>query len=186
MITFNCQSNIRYSEKEARGMVTNLLQALAYLHSMNICHRDIKPENLLVSSKKDGKMFIKLADFGLAVKILTGQKLYEVCGTPIYVAPEILAETGYDFKVDVWAAGVIAYILLCGYPPFVSMNNDNDELFDLILKGSFEFLHQYWSTVSEEAKDFISKLLVVNQHKRLTSLEALRDSWISEDINPHW
>lgn len=165
-------------------MITNLLQALAYLHSNYICHRDIKPENLLVSSKRNNQRFLKLADFGLAVEILPGQRLYEVCGSPIYVAPEIIAEAGYNFKVDNWATGVIAYILLCGYPPFSSDDSDNDdELFVLILQGNYEFSEEIWNHVSYEAKDFISRLLTVNQEARLSALEALRHRWIISGDN---
>ncbi|XP_023218538.1 serine/threonine-protein kinase DCLK1-like [Centruroides sculpturatus] len=106
----------KYTERDASGMVYNLGSALRYLHSLNIVHRDIKPENLLVMEHEDGSKSLKLGDFGLAVEAT--EPLYTVCGTPTYVAPEILAETGYGLKVDVWAAGVITYILLCGFPPF--------------------------------------------------------------------
>ncbi|KAM4714163.1 serine/threonine-protein kinase DCLK2-like isoform 2-T3 [Anableps anableps] len=109
-------SSTKYSERDASAMVFNLAGAIKYLHRMNIVHRDIKPENLLVCEYPDGTKSLKLGDFGLAT-VVEGP-LYTVCGTPTYVAPEIIAETGYGLKVDIWAAGVIAYILLCGFPPF--------------------------------------------------------------------
>uniref|UniRef100_A0A3Q3GLR8 non-specific serine/threonine protein kinase n=1 Tax=Labrus bergylta TaxID=56723 RepID=A0A3Q3GLR8_9LABR len=109
-------SSTKYSERDASAMVFNLAGAIKYLHRMNIVHRDIKPENLLVCEYPDGTKSLKLGDFGLAT-VVEGP-LYTVCGTPTYVAPEIIAETGYGLKVDIWAAGVITYILLCGFPPF--------------------------------------------------------------------
>ncbi|XP_046773392.1 serine/threonine-protein kinase DCLK2 isoform X4 [Gallus gallus] len=109
-------SSTKYTERDGSAMVYNLASALKYLHGLNIVHRDIKPENLLVCEYADGTKSLKLGDFGLAT-VVEGP-LYTVCGTPTYVAPEIIAETGYGLKVDIWAAGVITYILLCGFPPF--------------------------------------------------------------------
>lgn len=87
-------------------------------------------------------VMLKLADFGLACEVT--EPLFAVCGTPTYVAPEILMETGYGLKIDVWAAGIILYILLCGFPPFVSPDNQQEPLFDAILSGVFEFPEPYW------------------------------------------
>lgn len=109
-------SSTKYTERDGSAMVYNLANALRYLHGLSIVHRDIKPENLLVCEYPDGTKSLKLGDFGLAT-VVEGP-LYTVCGTPTYVAPEIIAETGYGLKVDIWAAGVITYILLCGFPPF--------------------------------------------------------------------
>ncbi|KAJ3614312.1 hypothetical protein NHX12_017886, partial [Muraenolepis orangiensis] len=109
-------SSAKYTERDASGMVYNLAGALSYLHNMSIVHRDVKPENLLVFENPDGTKSLKLGDFGLAT-VVKGP-LYTVCGTPTYVAPEIIAKIGYGLKVDIWAAGVITYILLCGFPPF--------------------------------------------------------------------
>ncbi|XP_070613905.1 serine/threonine-protein kinase DCLK2 isoform X3 [Erythrolamprus reginae] len=109
-------SSTKYTERDGSAMVYNLASALKYLHGLSIVHRDIKPENLLVCEYPDGTKSLKLGDFGLAT-VVEGP-LYTVCGTPTYVAPEIIAETGYGLKVDIWAAGVITYILLCGFPPF--------------------------------------------------------------------
>lgn len=104
--------------------------------------------------------------------------IFTVCGTPTYVAPEILEETGYGLKVDMWAAGVITYIMLCGFPPFRSAKRDQDELFDFIMEGDYEFLSPYWDNISEEAKDLISKLLVVNPNDRNSAEDVLVHRWI--------
>lgn len=181
----------KYSEKEASRMMNDLSNALSYLHSINICHRDIKPENLLVCdySWMDTRMttsdptysykILKLADFGLAIELEPGSKLYDVCGTPNYVAPEILSESGYDHKVDVWAAGVIAFVLLCGFPPFVSPDNDQDELFDQILTGKFEFSSPAFDTISDQAKQLISSMLQVDPEERASAKQVYMHPWIS-------
>ena len=109
--------------------------------------------------------------------------IFTVCGTPTYVAPEILEETGYGLKVDMWAAGVITYIMLCGFPPFRSAKKDQDELFDLIMDGDYEFLSPYWDNVSSEAKDLISKLLVVNHNKRYSAEEVLAHQWVGGPVD---
>lgn len=170
-------------------MMKDLCSALEYLHSINICHRDIKPENLLVCDafsprkKRDSDRrpihSLKLADFGLAIQLPPGNKLYDVCGTPNYVAPEILSESGYDHTVDVWAAGVIAYVLLCGYPPFVSPDNDQDKLFDQILSGKFDFPSPDWDDVSFEAKHLIIHMLQVNSDSRYSAKDVLSHPWVS-------
>jgi serine/threonine protein kinase len=194
----------KYSEKEASRMMKDLSSALDYLHSINICHRDIKPENLLVSywettsssvnyqtsfdCDNNGHHYLrhhrsiktlKLADFGLAVELEAGNKLFDVCGTPNYVAPEILSESGYDHKVDIWAAGVIAYVLLCGFPPFVSPENDQDELFDQILTGNFEFSSPAFDDVSLEAKQLIVQMLQVDADERISARQVFDHPWVS-------
>ncbi|RWS11688.1 serine/threonine-protein kinase DCLK1-like protein, partial [Dinothrombium tinctorium] len=174
----------KYNECDASGMIYNLASALSYLHSINICHRDIKPENLLVCEHNDGTKSLKLGDFGLAVEIKPGEQLHTVCGTPTYVAPEILAETGYSLKVDVWAGGVIAYILLCGYPPFVSQTNNQDELFDHILRGKFEFSSPFWDEISDSAKELIMNMLEVDPEKRYSAIEVVEHPWVAGDIVP--
>ncbi|XP_006502141.1 serine/threonine-protein kinase DCLK2 isoform X21 [Mus musculus] len=148
-------SSTKYTERDGSAMVYNLANALRYLHSLSIVHRDIKPENLLVCEYPDGTKSLKLGDFGLAT-VVEGP-LYTVCGTPTYVAPEIIAETGYGLKVDVWAAGVITYILLCGFPPFRSENNLQEDLFDQILAGKLEFPAPYWDNITDSAKDDASQ-----------------------------
>lgn len=168
-------ADIKYSESVARDMIHDLADALQYLHDRMVCHRDIKPENLLVIDRHTTKS-LKLADFGLAVAVR--EPLFTVCGTPTYVAPEILAETGYGVKVDVWAIGVIMYILLCGYPPFSSRTNNQEELFDQILSGLFEFNNPDWDEISYPAKELISWSLVVDPLQRYSAKEILQHPWI--------
>jgi len=168
-------ADIKYSESVARDMIHDLADALQYLHDRMVCHRDIKPENLLVIDRQTTKS-LKLADFGLAVAVR--EPLFTVCGTPTYVAPEILAETGYGVKVDVWAIGVIMYILLCGYPPFSSRTNNQEELFDQILSGLFEFNNPDWDEISYPAKELISWSLVVDPLQRYSAKEILQHPWI--------
>ncbi|XP_050960641.1 serine/threonine-protein kinase DCLK2-like isoform X2 [Labeo rohita] len=172
-------SSTKYTERDASAMLFNLTGALRYLHRMNIVHRDIKPENLLVCEYPDGTKSLKLGDFGLAT-VVEGP-LYTVCGTPTYVAPEIIAESGYGLKVDIWAAGVITYILLCGFPPFRSERNQQEELFEQILLGRLEFPSPYWDNISLSAKDLIGKMLQVNVGARYTADEVLEHPWVQDD-----
>uniref|UniRef100_A0A3Q1APS3 Serine/threonine-protein kinase DCLK2 n=1 Tax=Amphiprion ocellaris TaxID=80972 RepID=A0A3Q1APS3_AMPOC len=173
-------SSAKYTERDASIMVYNLAGALKYLHSMNIVHRDIKPENLLVFEYPDGTKSLKLGDFGLAT-VVEGP-LYTVCGTPTYVAPEIIAESGYGLKVDIWAAGVITYILLCGFPPFRSENNLQEDLFDQILLGRLDFPSPYWDNITDSAKELIGKMLQVNVEARYTALDVLSHPWVTDDV----
>ncbi|KAM6077000.1 serine/threonine-protein kinase DCLK2 isoform 1-T1 [Chlamydotis macqueenii] len=174
-------SSTKYTERDGSAMVYNLASALKYLHSLNIVHRDIKPENLLVCEYSDGTKSLKLGDFGLAT-VVEGP-LYTVCGTPTYVAPEIIAETGYGLKVDIWAAGVITYILLCGFPPFRSENNLQEDLFDQILVGKLEFPSPYWDNITDSAKELISLMLHVNAEARYTAAQILSHPWVSDDTS---
>ncbi|KAM8772441.1 serine/threonine-protein kinase DCLK2 isoform 5-T5 [Acanthopagrus schlegelii] len=170
-------SSAKYTERDATAMVYNLAGALKYLHSINIVHRDIKPENLLVFEYPDGTKSLKLGDFGLAT-VVEGP-LYTVCGTPTYVAPEIISESGYGLKVDIWAAGVITYILLCGFPPFRSESNMQEDLFDQILLGRLEFPSPYWDNITDSAKELIGKMLQVNVEARYTAQDILCHPWVT-------
>uniref|UniRef100_A0A670YV06 Serine/threonine-protein kinase DCLK2 n=1 Tax=Pseudonaja textilis TaxID=8673 RepID=A0A670YV06_PSETE len=174
-------SSTKYTERDGSAMVYNLASALKYLHGLSIVHRDIKPENLLVCEYPDGTKSLKLGDFGLAT-VVEGP-LYTVCGTPTYVAPEIIAETGYGLKVDIWAAGVITYILLCGFPPFRSENNIQEDLFDQILIGKLEFPSPYWDNITDSAKELISLMLQVNVEERYTAAQILNHPWVSDDAS---
>ncbi|KAK3731837.1 hypothetical protein QZH41_020198 [Actinostola sp. cb2023] len=169
-------ASVKFSENVAKDYFRDMCKALSYLHRQNIVHRDLKPENLLVHKRPNGQKKLKLADFGLAVEVKL--PLFTVCGTPTYVAPEILEEEGYGLKIDMWAAGVITYIMLCGFPPFRSAKRDQDELFDLIQAGDYEFLSPYWDKISNDGKDLISNLLVVDPHKRISSEKALNHKWV--------
>ncbi|XP_017564104.1 serine/threonine-protein kinase DCLK1b isoform X2 [Pygocentrus nattereri] len=172
-------STNKYTERDASGMLYNLASAIKYLHSLNIVHRDIKPENLLVYEHQDGSKSLKLGDFGLAT-VVDGP-LYTVCGTPTYVAPEIIAESGYGLKVDIWAAGVITYILLCGFPPFRGSTEDQEALFDQILMGQLDFPLPYWDNVSDSAKELITCMLQVEVNQRYTALQVLDHPWVNDD-----
>ncbi|CAH0474084.1 unnamed protein product [Peronospora belbahrii] len=168
-----------YTEKEARDLVKILIQAIQYCHAQNIVHRDLKPENLLLMSADDDAS-IKLADFGFAKKVTTNNNsgLVTTCGTPGYVAPEILKGVSYGKPVDIWSIGVITYILLAGYPPF--HDDAQSILFKKIRNGKYYFDSPYWDNVSTDAKDFISKMLVVNPKDRATADELLQHKWITE------
>ncbi|XP_061443045.1 serine/threonine-protein kinase DCLK3 isoform X1 [Rhineura floridana] len=168
--------SVKFTECDAAVMIMDLCEALVYIHSKNIVHRDLKPENLLVQRNPDKTTTLKLADFGLAKQVT--KPIFTVCGTPTYVAPEILAENGYGLEVDMWATGVILYILLCGFPPFRSHERDQEELFRIIQVGHYEFLSPYWDNISAAAKDLISRLLVVDPQKRYTAQQVLQHLWI--------
>ncbi|CAB3375697.1 Hypothetical predicted protein [Cloeon dipterum] len=168
----------KFNERDSATMTRHLCSALSYLHQRRIVHRDIKPENLLVDVDEHGSRILKLGDFGLAQEIT--EPLYMVCGTPTYVAPEILAETGYGLKVDIWAAGVILYILLCGFPPFVSASNDQEELFDLILSAQFDFPSPYWDPISDPARELVASMLQPDQSLRFSAEDVLDHPWLSE------
>jgi len=167
-----------YNEKEARDVCKILFEAIGMCHKNSVAHRDLKPENLLLRSE-DNDSEIKIADFGFAKKVLTPNSLTTQCGTPGYVAPEILEGNAYDTKSDMWSLGVIVYILLGGYPPFIEQNQR--ELFRKIRKGNYEFHEEYWGSVSPEAKDLISSLLVVNPSKRMSATDALQHKWMVQD-----
>jgi serine/threonine protein kinase len=169
-----------YTEADAQTLVRNITKAVAYLHEKNIIHRDLKPENLLVKSKEDDTS-VKIADFGLSRIFDREQMLLTACGTPAYVAPEVLLAQGYDTKVDCWAIGVITYILLCGFPPFTEKKLPR--LLDKIINAAFEYPDEYWDGVSPEAKDFINKLLVPEPTNRMTAAQALGHPWLTDVVN---
>lgn len=170
-----------YNEKEARDLIATLLDVLVHLEEHKMVHRDLKPENLLLKNRENDSDIV-LIDFGFAEKA-NGRSLYQQCGTPNYVAPEVLAKRSYGCEVDLWSAGVIAYILLGGYPPFYTDSGSNDELFSKILKAEYTFDPEWWDPVSPGAKDLISKMLVVDQDKRLTPKQCLRHEWFLSDDN---
>ncbi|XP_039496615.1 calcium/calmodulin-dependent protein kinase type 1 isoform X2 [Drosophila santomea] len=164
-----------YTEKDASHLIRQILEAVDYMHEQGVVHRDLKPENLLYySPDEDSKIMI--SDFGLS-KMEDSGIMATACGTPGYVAPEVLAQKPYGKAVDVWSIGVISYILLCGYPPFYDENDAN--LFAQILKGDFEFDSPYWDEISESAKHFIKNLMCVTVEKRYTCKQALAHAWIS-------
>ncbi|KAM9838156.1 serine/threonine-protein kinase DCLK3 [Aulostomus maculatus] len=166
----------RFSEAEAGLMVSDVSEALHYIHCRSIVHRDVKPENLLLEQVAAGISRLKLGDFGLAMVVT--EPVFTICGTPTYVAPEILSETGYGVEVDVWALGVILYILLCGFPPFRSRDRDQEELFQIIKQGQLHFLPPYWDTISEEARSLVRALLQPDPTVRMTAEQTLLNPWV--------
>ncbi|KAJ3314531.1 hypothetical protein HDV04_006070 [Boothiomyces sp. JEL0838] len=164
-----------FPEKETAEFVKKILLAINYLHDNGIVHRDLKPENLLLSEKSN-RAEIKISDFGLSKIFNEVEVMKTACGTPGYVAPEVLKRQGYGNQVDLWSLGVITYILLCGYPPF--FDQKNAELFKKIMAGKYQFDHPWWDHISERAKDFVRRLLVVDIKKRYTAKEALSHPFI--------
>jgi len=144
---------------------------LSYTHSKGIVHRDLKPENLLLKSKNSDSE-IKIADFGFAKQAQNDHSLSTMCGTPGYVAPEILRKEKYGTKADMWSMGVIIFIMLGGYPPFYA--ETPRQLLRLSKAGKFDFDPEYWGEISDGVKDMISSLLVTSPEKRLSADEALK------------
>jgi len=164
----------QYSEKDAANIVRQIISAVEYLHSIGIAHRDLKPENLL-SAGDDEEEVIKIADFGFS-KNFGDEKLKTSCGSPGYVAPEVLTNEDYDSSVDLWSIGVIIYILLCGYPPFYADNAPS--LFKKIMECRYDFDDSSWDGVSEDAKDLIRHLLVKNPKERWTAKQCAEHAWV--------
>uniref|UniRef100_A0A9J7X0V3 Calcium/calmodulin-dependent protein kinase 1Db n=2 Tax=Cyprinus carpio TaxID=7962 RepID=A0A9J7X0V3_CYPCA len=168
-----------YTEQDASALIKQVLDAVNYLHSLGIVHRDLKPENLLYFNPHEESK-IMISDFGLSkMEGVANDIMSTACGTPGYVAPEVLAQKPYSKAVDCWSIGVIAYILLCGYPPFYDENDS--KLFEQILRAEYEFDSPYWDDISDSAKDFINNLMQKDPEKRLTCEEALRHPWIAGD-----
>uniref|UniRef100_A0A8B9RH93 Calcium/calmodulin dependent protein kinase IG n=1 Tax=Astyanax mexicanus TaxID=7994 RepID=A0A8B9RH93_ASTMX len=163
-----------FSEKDASMVIRQVLEGVHYLHQNSIVHRDLKPENLLYYSQDDNSK-IMISDFGLS-KIEDNGIMSTTCGTPGYVAPEVLAQKPYSKAVDCWSIGVITYILLCGYPPFYE--ETETRLFSKIMKAQYEFDSPFWDDISESAKDFIRNMMQKNPKLRLTTDQALRHPWI--------
>lgn len=169
-----------YSEKNATNIVKQILSAVAYLHEIGIAHRDLKPENLLCSGVDEDEI-VKIADFGLSKIFSDEEELMTSCGTPGYVAPEVLMCESYDKSVDMWGIGIITYILLAGYPPFFA--EDDTALFEKIMNAEYDFDDECWDDVSDLAKDFISHLLVKDPKERYTAEEALKHPWLKSDAS---
>ncbi|CAK5091114.1 unnamed protein product [Meloidogyne enterolobii] len=171
-----------FSETEVASCADCLCRALAYLHTEHlIVHRDVKLENLLVyyipDNQSGQRLMIKLADFGLACQLETAdQLLILLCGTPTYVAPEVLAEFGYSFKADCWSVGIILYCLLCGYPPF-GVDEPDDVLFNRILRGQFHFPSPVFDSISNSAKLLITRLLNTDPFMRASATDVVEWHW---------
>ncbi|XP_068455747.1 calcium/calmodulin-dependent protein kinase type II delta 1 chain isoform X3 [Clinocottus analis] len=167
-----------YSEADASHCIQQILESVNHCHDNVIVHRDLKPENLLLASKLKGAA-VKLADFGLAIEVQGDQQAwFGFAGTPGYLSPEVLRKDPYGKPVDMWACGVILYILLVGYPPF--WDEDQHRLYQQIKAGAYDFPSPEWDTVTPEAKDLINKMLTINPAKRVTATDALKHPWICQ------
>uniref|UniRef100_A0A8C0J7A0 calcium/calmodulin-dependent protein kinase n=1 Tax=Chelonoidis abingdonii TaxID=106734 RepID=A0A8C0J7A0_CHEAB len=167
-----------YSEADASHCIHQLLESVTYMHHYAIVHRDLKPENLLLASKCKGAA-VKLADFGLAIEVQGDQQAwFGLAGTPGYLSPEVLRKEAYGKPVDIWACGVILYILLVGYPPF--WDEDQHKLYQQIKAGAYDFPSPEWDTVTPEAKNLINQMLTINPAKRITAHEALKHPWVCQ------
>lgn len=168
-----------YSEREAANVIRQVARACQYMHARGVIHRDFKPENLVFLDEENTQICV--TDFGLARFVnLEAGALKKACGTPGYVAPEILHRREYDSQIDLWSIGVILYILLCGFPPFA--HRDKRELYKLIRKGVYTFPKPYWDTVSKEAKDCVRHLLCTDPKERFDATALLKHDWISGKI----
>jgi len=172
----NIVSRRYYTEADAANVVKQVARACEYMHPRGVIHRDLKPENLVYLDKE--KKQICVTDFGLSKYVGKEGGLTETaCGTPAFVAPEVLRQENYGSQVDMWSLGVILYTMLCGYPPFVERNLP--ALYKAIRSGKIKFDKRYWSRVSESAKDCVRGLLTVDYKKRLTPEGLLNHKWLT-------
>ncbi|XP_062411129.1 calcium/calmodulin-dependent protein kinase type II subunit beta isoform X22 [Sardina pilchardus] len=167
-----------YSEADASHCIHQILESVSHIHQHDIVHRDLKPENLLLASKCKNAA-VKLADFGLAIEVQGDQQAwFGFAGTPGYLSPEVLRKEAYGKPVDIWACGVILYILLVGYPPF--WDEDQHKLYQQIKAGAYDFPSPEWDTVTPEAKNLINQMLTINPTKRISAQEALKHPWVCQ------
>lgn len=176
----------KLNESEAKLHFYQIASAIKYLHSKNICHRDLKPENVLICSVDDHNPVIKITDMGLSKLVDLGTVLKTFCGTPQYIAPEIVAGAGmpdvksYSLKVDCWSMGVILYILVSGTPPFSEDRKCGLALRQQILQADYVFYPQLFDVISAPAKDLIQRLLKVNPEERISAAEVLSHPWLQD------
>ncbi|TVU20110.1 hypothetical protein EJB05_36303, partial [Eragrostis curvula] len=166
-----------YSERAAAALCREIVSVVHSCHSMGVMHRDLKPENFLFLSKAEDSP-LKATDFGLSVFFKPGEQFRDLVGSAYYVAPEVLKRR-YGAEADIWSAGVILYILLSGVPPFWAENEDG--IFDAVLRGHIDFSSEPWPSISNSAKDLVKKMLRQDPKERLTAAEILRHPWIRED-----
>lgn len=173
----------RYNERIARGVIFNIMEALSYCHGRNIAHRDVNSKNLMFINQ-DKDRGIKLAGFGYAARCHDPQSMTRQCGTPLFVAPEVLLKKPYGMESDMWSAGCVAFLLLSGDVPFSGITQK--DLFRAIVAGNFEF-NEAWKDISKEGKQFVRDLLQVDPKKRLIAEDALDHPWMNlpeSELNP--
>lgn len=169
-------------EATAKLLFYQILLAMKYLHDQDITHRDLKPENILLVNPEDAESLIKITDFGLSKLIDENTMLKTFCGTPTYLAPEILLSKGcgsYTKAIDCWSLGVILYICVGGYPPFSDEYKDL-KLADQIVKGRYSFPNEFWKGISSDVKNLIKRLLTVDPQKRIGISDALDHPWFKD------
>ncbi|KAL5016502.1 hypothetical protein ScPMuIL_006091 [Solemya velum] len=175
---------VTLSEKRTRIIMRQLFEAVEFIHSKNVVHRDLKPENILL----DDNLNVKLSDFGFALVLGPDEELTDLCGTPGYLAPEVLSVSmydnvpGYRQEVDLWACGVIMYTLLCGAPPF--WHRKQMQMLRMIMQANYTFGSPEWDDISQIPKDLISNLLQIDPKKRLTAKEALEHPFFKREAAP--
>ncbi|CAD8124734.1 unnamed protein product [Paramecium sonneborni] len=163
-----------FNEKKAAEYMRQILSAVMYCHEQKIVHRDLKPENILFVNDNQNSP-LKIIDFGTSRKYDPSKKMTKKLGTPYYIAPEVLKQD-YNEKCDIWSCGVILYILLCGYPPFIGKTEK--EIMKKVGEGKYEFDADDWNQISKEAKNLINRMLHVNPNFRISAKQALNDAWI--------
>ncbi|KAI3419936.1 uncharacterized protein J3R85_012863 [Psidium guajava] len=168
----------RYSEAEAAAVVLQIARGLDALHRANIVHRDLKPENCLFLNKREDSP-LKIMDFGLS-SVEESDPVIGLFGSIDYVSPEALCQGTITAKSDMWSLGVILYILLSGYPPFVAPSNRQKQ--QMIMRGEFSFDERTWKNISSSAKELISSLLTVDPSRRPSALDLLNHPWVIGDL----
>ncbi|XP_043723731.1 calcium-dependent protein kinase 30-like [Telopea speciosissima] len=163
-----------YSERAAANVARTVAEVVRMCHEHGVMHRDLKPENFLYANKREHAP-LKAIDFGLSVFFRPGEKFSEIVGSPYYMAPEVL-KRNYGPEVDIWSAGVILYILLCGVPPFWAETEQG--VAQAILRGMIDFKRDPWPRVSESAKSLVRQMLESDPKKRLTAQQVLDHSWL--------
>ncbi|CAN1278434.1 CDPK-related protein kinase [Linum perenne] len=164
----------KYPEDDAKAVMVQILNVVAFCHLQGVVHRDLKPENFLYTSKEENS-HLKVIDFGLSDYVRPDERLNDIVGSAYYVAPEVLHRS-YSTEADVWSIGVIAYILLCGSRPFWARTESG--IFRAVLKANPNFNEASWTSVSPEAKDFVKRLLHKDPRKRMTAAQGLNHPWL--------
>ncbi|KYO30194.1 hypothetical protein Y1Q_0022428 [Alligator mississippiensis] len=169
-----------FSEREASAVLLTITKTVEYLHAQGVVHRDLKPSNILYVDESGNPESIRICDFGFAKQLRAENGLLMTpCYTANFVAPEVLKRQGYDAACDIWSLGVLLYTMLTGYTPFANGPDDTpEEILARIGSGKFSLSGGYWNSVSDTAKDLVSKMLHVDPHQRLTAAQVLRHPWI--------